>query len=116
MATDPVMTKNVSKTATQNDQVRKKCSLSPARRRVFVAMTSKLRCSFAEVILANCASIALLRDGQTERPRRVSYVSKSADVFQMDLNPIDAFNMDASKDWNRNRTNAERSANAPPSA
>src|SRR5882757_2399182 len=79
-------------------------------------MTSKLGSSFAAVILAICASIALLSDGQTERPRRVSYVSKSDGVFQIDLKPLDAFNIDASKDWNRNSTKAERSANAPPRA
>src|SRR5277367_4568301 len=79
-------------------------------------MTSKLGTSCAAVILAICASMALLRDGHTERPRNVSYVSRSAGVFQIDLNPTDAFNMDASKDWNRNSTKAERSANAPPNA
>src|SRR5258708_5121913 len=90
--------------------------LCPARRRVFVAITSKVGSSFAAVIVATCASIALLSDGQTERPRRVSYVSKSDGVFQIDLKPLEAFNIDASKDWNRNSTKAERSANAPPRA
>src|SRR5271169_326995 len=79
-------------------------------------MTSKLGSSCAAVILAICASIALLSDGHTERPRKVSYVSKSAGVFQIDRKPLDAFNMDASNDWNRNNTKAERSANAPPRA
>src|SRR5277367_6366962 len=97
-ATEPVMTKNVSETASQNDHVIKPWRLCPARRRVFVAMTPKLGSSCAAVILAICASITLLSDGQTEKPRNVSYVSKSPGVFQIGLKPTDAFNMDASKD------------------
>src|SRR5579871_987426 len=98
IATELVMTTNVSDTATQKRAVKKECRLSPALRRVFVAMTSKLGVSCAAIIRLICASIALLREGQTERPRSVSYDSKSAGLFQMHLSPTETFIMDASSD------------------
>ena len=117
-ATEPVMTKNVSETANQNDHVMNPCRLCPARERVFRRDDSK-----------NSAPATCRRHSRDLRIdcTYLSTMAKPKDLARYHRFPSPpAFSRSTSNllmhsTWmhpmteNRNNTNAESSANAPPS-